>query len=254
LKNAGIEVKATKNELLPTLNLFGEYIATGLGGVQTSTATTPTGAYLAGVPIVNSEGIPVTGLFEGTALSSSSQFVFPGGLGDDLSRVIRGSYPSFEVGINFTVPIRNRAAQADNAQAVLNQRQQETQYRQEQNTIFVNVRNALIALKEDRESLAAATEARSLAVQTFEAEQEKYRLGASTSYEVVLRSRDVTTAEGTELRVSINLLEDELKLNQAIGRTLEANNITLADALQGRISGPSNIPGTPEGNAIAGRR
>src|ERR1700690_2424621 len=117
--------------------------------------------------------------------------------------MICGKYPTFEVGINFKLEVRNRVAQADNAQAVLNQRQQETQYRQEQNTIFVNVRSALIALKEDRESLAATTEARSLAVQTFEAEQEKYRLGASTSYEVVLRSRDVTTAEGTELRVSV---------------------------------------------------
>ena len=254
LKNAGIEVKATKNELLPALNLFGEYIATGLGGVETSTATTPTGTFLPGVPVVNAAGTPIPGLFEATALSTSSQVIFPGGLGDALSRMIRANYPTFEVGINFTLPIRNRAAQADNAQALLNQRQQETQYRQEQNAIFVSVRNALIALQEDRESLAAAAEARSLAVQTFQAEQEKYRLGASTSYDVVLRSRDVTTAEGTELRVSINLLEDELKLNQAMGRTLEVNNITLADALRGKISGPSNIPGTPEADAMAGRR
>jgi outer membrane protein len=246
LKNAGIEVKATRNELLPSLNLFGEYVATGLGGVQTSTATTPTGAYLAGLPVVDANGNPVPGYFESTALSNSSQIIFPGGIGDTLSRMIRGRYPSFEVGINFSLPIRNRAAQADNAQALLNQRQQEIQYRQEQNAIFVNVRNALIALQEDRASLAAAAEARSLAVQTFEAEQEKYKLGASTSYDVVLRSRDVTTAQGTELRVSINLLEDELKLNQAIGRTLEINNITLADALRGKISGPSYIPGTPE--------
>ncbi len=158
------------------------------------------------------------------------------------------------MGINFSLPIRNRAAQADNAQALLNQRQQETQYRQEQNAIFVSVRNALIALQEDRASLAAAAEARSLAVQTFEAEQEKYRLGASTSYDVVLRSRDVTAAQGTELRVSINLIEDELKLNQAIGRTLEVNNITLADALNGKISGPSNIPGMPEAENSAGYR
>src|ERR1019366_1610089 len=254
LKNAGIEVKATRNELLPALNLFGEYMATGLGGVQTSAATTPTGTYLPGVPVVNPAGIPVTGLFEATALSTSSQVIFPGGLGDALNRMIRAKYQAFEVGINLTLPIRNRAAQADNAQAWLNQRQQETQYRQEQNTIFVSVRNALIALQEDRKSLAAAAEARSLAVQTFEAEQEKYRLGASTSYDVVLRSRDVTTAQGTELRVSINLIEDELKLNQAIGRTLEVNNITLANALQGNISGPSNIPGMPEADAMAGRR
>ena len=159
-----------------------------------------------------------------------------------------------QIRINFTLPIRNRAAQADNAQALLNQRQQETQYRQEQNVIFVNVRNALIALQQDRASLAAASEARSLAQQTFEAEQEKYRLGASTSYDVVLRSRDVTTAQGTELRVSVNLIEDELRLNQAMGRTLEVNNITIADALRGKISLPSNIPGTPEAENRAGYR
>jgi outer membrane protein len=254
LKNAAIDVKATRNELLPSVNLFAEYIATGLGGVQTSTATTPTGTFLAGAPVVDANGNPVPGFFESTALSNSSQVIFPGGIGDTLNRMIRGKYPTFEVGINFSLPIRNRAAQADNAQALLNQRLQETQYRQQQNAIFVNVRNALIALQEDRASLAAATEARSLAVQTFEAEQEKYRLGASTSYDVVLRSRDVTTAQGTELRVSINLLEDELKLNQAIGRTLEVNNITLADALRGKISGPSNIPGTPEAENRAAYR
>ena len=244
LKNAGIEVKATKNELLPSVNLFGEYVATGLSGIQTSTLTTATGTFLPGAPIVNTSGTP-QGTFVGTAVTAASQVVFPGGLGEALSRMIGANYPTFEVGINLTLPIRNRAAQADNAQALLNQRQQETQYRQEQNTIFVNVRNALIALQEDRASLAAAMEARQLAVETFQDEQTKYRLGSSTSYNVVLRSRDVTAAEGTELRVSINLLEDELKLNQAIGRTLEVNNITMADAMKGKISGPSNIPGMP---------
>jgi outer membrane protein TolC len=115
-------------------------------------------------------------------------------------------------------------------QALLNERQQKTQYRQQQNSIFVSVRNALIAMQEDRAPLAAAEEARKLAVQTLEDEQQKYRLGASTSYNVVLRSRGVTTAEGVELRDRINLLEDELKFNQAMGRTLEVNQISLADA------------------------
>ena len=232
LENAGTDVKATKNELLPSVNIFGEYIATGLGGVQTATTTTPTGAFLPGLPVVNSAGIPQNNLFESAAVTTASQVVFPGGVGQDLGRVFRGNYSTFEAGINFTLPIRNRAAQADNAQALLNERQQKTQYRQEQNAIFVSVRNALIALQEDRASVAAAEESRKLAVQTFEDEQEKYRLGASTSYNVVLRSRDVTAAEGTELRDRINLLEDELKFNQAMGRTLEVNHIDVADALK----------------------
>jgi outer membrane protein len=202
LENAGTDVKATRNELLPSVNLFGEYIASGLGGVQT----------------VTSSGGVIT--------------VFPGGAPQDLARVFGANYSTFEGGINFTLPIRNRAAQADNAQALLLEREQKTQYRQQQNSIFVSVRNALIALREDRASLAAAEEAKKLAVQTFQDEQEKYRLGASTSYNVVLRSRDVTAAEGTELRDRINLLEDELKFNQAMGRTLEVNQITLNDAVK----------------------
>jgi outer membrane protein len=232
LENASTDVKATKNELLPSVNIFGQYVATGLGGVQTATTTTPTGTYLRGLPVVNSTGAPVPDEFQGTAVTTESQVVFPGGLGQDLSRLFRGNYSSFEGGINLTLPIRNRAAQADNAQALLNERQQKVQYRQEQNVIFVSVRNALIAMQEDRASLAAAEEARKLAVQSLEDEQEKYRLGASTSYNVVLRSRDVTTAEGTELRDRINLLEDELKFNQAMGRTMEVNNISLAEALK----------------------
>jgi outer membrane protein len=232
LENAGTDVKASRNELLPSLSIFGEYVATGLGGMETATTTTATGAFTPGEPVVNSAGTPVSNEFQGTAVTTSSQTVFPGGVGQDLSRVFHGTYSSFEGGINLTLPIRNRAAQADNAQALLNERQQKTQYRQQQNAIFVSVRNALIAMREDRASLAAAEEAKKLAVQTFEDEQEKYRLGSSTSYNVVLRQRDVTTAEGTELRDSINLLEDELKFNQAMGRTMEVNNISVADALK----------------------
>jgi outer membrane protein TolC len=245
LENAGTDVKATKNELLPSVNIFGQYTATGLGGVQNSLSTTPTGAFLAGLPVVDSAGVPIPGLFQSTAVTTSSPVVFPGGAGQDLGRVFRGNYSTFEAGINLTLPIRNRAAQADNAQALLIERQQKTQYRQEQNVIFVSVRNALIAMQEDRASLAAAAEARKLAVQSFQDEQEKYRLGASTSYNVVLRSRDVTSAEGVELRDRINLLEDELKFNQAMGRTLEVNQISLADALKGQAAGSPSGNGKP---------
>jgi outer membrane protein TolC len=241
LENAGTDVAASRNELKPTVNLVGQYSAAGLGGLQNATGTSVTGNYVAGLPVVNASGVPVAGLFQSTALTTNTSVVFPGGVGQDLSRVFRGAYSTFEGGINFTLPIRNRAAQADNAQALLNQRQQKVQYRQEQNTILLGVRNALIAMQEDRASLAAAEEATKLAVQTFEDESEKYRLGASTSYNVVLRSRDVTAAEGTELRDRINLLEDELKFNQEMGRTLDINQISVTDVLKnGAPSSPNN--------------
>ncbi len=42
LENAGTDVKATKNELLPSVNVFGEYVASGLGGIQTVTTSSGT--------------------------------------------------------------------------------------------------------------------------------------------------------------------------------------------------------------------
>ncbi len=55
----------------------------------------------------------------------------------------------------------------------------------------------------------------------------------------------MTTAEGTELRDRINLLEDELKYNQAMGRTMEVNQISLSDALKNGSSGSPNNSGKP---------
>ncbi len=57
LTNDGIEVKATKNALLPTLSLFGQYGTEGLGGNQVVTTTTPTGyGPNTNAPIVNAQG------------------------------------------------------------------------------------------------------------------------------------------------------------------------------------------------------
>src|SRR5271155_3082965 len=59
LKNAGIEVKSTRNALLPSLNLFGQYSATGLGGNLINVNQTPT-AFAADptAPIVDVNGVP----------------------------------------------------------------------------------------------------------------------------------------------------------------------------------------------------
>ena len=78
LENAGTDVKATKNELLPSVNIFGQYTATGLGGVQNALSTTPTGAFLAGLPVVDSAGVPIPGLFQSTAVTTSVARRFSG--------------------------------------------------------------------------------------------------------------------------------------------------------------------------------
>ncbi|HXQ26004.1 MAG TPA: TolC family protein [Candidatus Acidoferrales bacterium] len=255
LKNAGIEVKATKNLLLPTLNLFGLYNSTGLEGTRTIVTTNPlTFAPNPNAPVVDQNGLPILNTFESLVkTASTTQTVVPGGLGDSWDQLIHSKFPTFEGGLNLTLPVRNRAAQAESATAQLNEREQQVKYRQLQNSIFVSVRTAQIALEQGRAQVAAAEKARSLAQQTLDDEVKKYQLGSSTSYNVVLRSRDLTAAEGTDLRARINLIEAAVNFNQAVGRTLEVNNITLADALGGRVSGQPNIPGAPDADVHSGR-
>ncbi|HXX19829.1 MAG TPA: TolC family protein [Candidatus Acidoferrum sp.] len=253
LKNAAVEVKATKNALLPTLNLFGEYQATGLAGVVHP--TTPTGEFLASEPVFATSGTIPAGTiptgYVGTALTAPEAAIHEG-LTDDWNDMIRARYPTLEAGLNLTLPVRNRAAQANNATAQLNERQQETEYRQTQNTIVLNVRQALITLEQDRAAIAAAEEARVYAQQSYDDEVKRLQLGTSTAFTVVQKQQLLTAAQGVELRDRINLIEAELNFNQAMGRTLEVNDITLADALKGSISRVPNIPGALDADEKAG--
>jgi outer membrane protein len=256
LKNAGIEVKATKNALLPTLNLFAEYQGAGLGGVIHP--TTPTGAYIADEPVFATMGAIPAGTtptgFVGSATSTPGAPI-PGGIVNSWDAMIHGTYPTFEGGFNLTLPIRNRAAEANNATAQLNQREQQVEYLQTQSTILLAVRQALITLEQDRAAIAAAQEARIYAQQSYDDSVKQLQLGSTNAFTVVQKEQLLVAAEGIELRDRVNLIEAELTFDQAMGRTLDVHNITLADARSGYILQPPNIPGTPDPNSgVAGYR
>jgi outer membrane protein len=260
LENAGVEVKATKNALLPTVNLFGEFQEIGIGGNETFRTSTPTGAFATSLssPIFLNGGVtePIGAVpvgFVGSAVTTPVTTVFPGGIGDDFSRLFNGKYPTLEAGINLTLPIRNRAAQAQNTTALLTQQQERVQYLQTQSTIVLNVRQTLIALIQDRSAVVSAGQARTLAQQSYDDEVKKLNLGTSTAFNVVLKQQQLTAAQGVELRDRINLIEAEVNFNQAMGRTLDVHHITVADARSGNVSRIPNIPGTPDTEAAQGR-
>ena len=152
--------------------------------------------------------------------------------------------------LNLQIPLRNRAAQADNLHAQLTERQLEAQTQQIKNTALLDVRNTTIAVEQGRAQVQAASKARELQQQTFDAEDKKYRLGASTVYNVILTKRDLITAQGTELRALANLAEAKANYERALGRTLEVNNVTIAGAQKGVINRDSLIPGTENGQVI----
>jgi outer membrane protein TolC len=255
MKNAAIDSRATKQALLPTAALIAQYQSAALAGnssIVTGSATT------AGSPIVGANGLPITVLdMNGTPVEvfePSTAAVTNGirhqGFGNAQSQIFHNQFPDYFVGINVQIPIRNRVAQATNQRAVLNQRSIEAQMQQLKNAALLDVRNTYIALTQDRAQVQAASKARELQQETFDAEQKKYQLGASTVYNVILTQRDLITAQGTELRALANLVEAKANYERAVGRTLEVNRVTIADAKHGQIERDTLIPGTLNGQVV----
>lgn len=247
LENRGITRKAARNALLPTLTLSGQYSGQGLAGNSLATTTTPTGTFTANPnsPLVDAAGAPVlvggVPVFVGGPNFTRTSTLIPAGLTDSWSRLFNFEFPQYSVRLDLNIPIRNRAAQADNAQALLEERQSETRLRQLQNNVAVEVHNAQIALRQNRARVDAAQKARELADQTLDAEQKKYQLGASTIFFVIQAQRDLAQAESTEVRALADLLKARVNYDQALGRTLQTNNIQLSEA-DAKV-GSKNIPG-----------
>jgi outer membrane protein len=245
LLNSGVDIKATRNALLPTATLQAQYGTTGLAGDQRLFNSTT----IAGTPVVDATGNPVPGLFlPGTQITQTG--TAKAGFPDAMSTVFHNNFPDYSVQLNVQIPIRNRSAQADNQRAILTQRQLEAQLQQLQNAALLDVRNSYIALTQDRAQVDAASKARELQQQTFDAEQKKYQLGASTVYLVIQTQRDLINAQGTELRALANLVEAKANYERAVGRTLEVNRVTIADAKSGEADRETLIPGTLHGQVV----
>ncbi len=251
LKNADVDVRATKNALLPTAIFSAQYGSFGLAGNASIKGTPVTAS--SGLPVVDTNGAPIVvggvPYFVGT-LTAPTLGTSYAGFGTAQSQIFHNNFPDYNVALNLQIPIRNRSAQADNLHAQLVRRQLEAQTQQIKNTALLDVRNTTIALEQDRARVDAAHKARELQQQTFDAEQKKYQLGASTVYNVILTQRDLITAQGNELRALADLAEAKANYERALGRTLEINSVTIAGAKTGDIPQDTLIPGTRNGQVI----
>jgi outer membrane protein TolC len=252
LMNADIDMQATRNALLPTLTLSGQYSSVGLAGDSLLRGKSTLAPNLM-LPILDANGNPVlvngVPIFEPetkTPVTGTSQQGFT----TAQSQIFHNRFPDYSAQLTLSLPLRNRSAQADSARSILTRRQEESTLQQLKNAALLDVRNTYIALTQDRAQVDAASEARQLQQETFDAEQKKYRLGASTVYNVILTQRDLIAAQGTELRALANLEEAKANYERALGRTLEVNHVTIADAKTGEVERETLIPGTLHGKVV----
>ncbi len=194
-----------KNSLKPTLQVFAELTNNGLSGVG------------------NVPG-------------------FSGGYGLMLEQIFTRDFPNYSAGLSLNIPLRNRAAQADYATSVIELRQNELNFQKQINQVRVDVQNAVIGMQQARARYDAAVQARNLSQQTFDADRKKYDLGAGTPYQVTQDQRDLASAQSSEAEAMANYTHARIALDQALGRTLEVNHISMAEALSGHVSAVSSVP------------
>ena len=224
LKNNEITIKAEKNGLLPVIDAYGFYGGSGIGGAQNS-ALICTDATGATIPCSGSNVVPSVGY------------------GSVLQNLVNNSSPDRGVGVNITIPLRNRAAQADQARSQMEYRQTQMRLQQLYTQTRIQVINGQYALTNDRAQVQSAQVARDFASQSLDAEQKKYHLGASTTANVLQQERNLATAEDNLISATAAYARDRVALAQILSNTLDRYGISLQDAATGVVAKEPAIPG-----------
>jgi outer membrane protein TolC len=221
MKNNEITMRAEKNGLLPTVDAFGFYGAGSVAGP------------------INPKADSICFSPPCSALVST----IPSGYGGALSNLFQGSYPDYAVGVNISIPLRNRVAQADQARSQMEYRQAQMRLQQLYTQIRIQVVNAQFALTNDRAQVGAAQAGRDYAAQSLDAEQKKLKLGASTSAAVLQQQRNMASAENTLISATAAYAKDRAALLQLLSNTLDRYGISITDAATGTFAQAPVIPG-----------
>jgi outer membrane protein len=219
MENNKITIKAEKNGLLPTLDAFGFYGSQALAGTQ------------------NPNAINIGGT------GGSTTTTIPGSYAGALQNLFAQNNPDYGVGVSLNIPLRNRTAQADQARSQMEYRQTQMRLQQLYTQVRIQVINSQYALTNDRAQVQAAQAANDFAGQSLEAEQKKYRLGASTTANVLQQQRNLATAANNLISATAAYARDRASLGQILSNTLDRYGISLTDAASGNVSQAPNIPG-----------
>lgn len=151
------------------------------------------------------------------------------GLGKDYSNSVNsnfsGDFYNYGAGLVLSYPLGNRSAistynkrqlEAKNAEATL------TSVRQQ---IIVGVREAVRRVQTDFKRIETTRSARIMAEKQLQAEQERLKVGLSTTRFVLDFQRDLATAQGNELRAIVDYNKSLSNLSRHKATTLDRYNV-----------------------------
>ncbi len=223
LKNDRITLKGVRNGLLPTVDVYGFYGSTAIGGAQS--------------PSLNCGG------FTGPFVPCPPGLVPTIPYGSVFQNLFNNSGPDKGVGVNINIPIRNRTAQALQSRSLIEYRQDQMKLEQIYVQIRIQVTNAQYALTNDRAAVQAAMATREYNIQALDAERKKFKFGASTTANVLQQERNLAASENTVTASLATYARDRASLEQILANTLDKYGISMGDAVVGKVNQELSIPG-----------
>jgi outer membrane protein TolC len=152
-----------------------------------------------------------------------------GNFGNAIDSAFSEQFQSEFFGVTLEVPIGNREARSSYSKAKLEARQSVLNRYKIEQVIVVEVRTAVREIKKNAESIKATEKARELAQARLEAEEMKFKVGRSTSLEVLRAQDNLTIAEGKAIKALIDYQISLGDLDAKMGTILENNNIIVDD-------------------------
>jgi len=216
--------------MLPTLDAFAYYSGSGVGGnVNPSVLSPPCN------PAVSS-------CFSGPNAPPPFVNGGPVGYGSTLNQLFNGTAPDKGVGLSLTIPLRNREAQANQVRAELEYRQAQVRLHQLENQVRIEVRNAQFDVKQNRAAVQAAQYAMDFARQTLDADQQKLKVGLTTTTAILQDASILTTNESNLVSAKAAYEKSRVELDRATGLLLDHTGIDIADATRGQVTHLPQVP------------
>ncbi len=208
LQNRELSRKTARNALLPSLSIYGVYAGTGLAGEKSSN-------YYSG----------------GSGITST----LPTGYGGALQSALDNSAPEYRVGLQMSIPLRNRINKADQYRTELEYRQSQVYAEELKKRIHIEVRNARYALEQGASRVDAARHARDLAQRTLDIMQKEQKLGAGSNQQTLSAEHDLSLAESALVTAETAYEKARIEVKRATGSILEEYGISIADAKAGTV-------------------
>jgi HAE1 family hydrophobic/amphiphilic exporter-1 len=209
-----INVDYFKNQTKPQIDFVGSYAMIGTAG--TRNANNPLAV---AVPAcVPGQAPPPSGCLPANLL---------GGYGSALGNLFKNDFRTWSIGVNISLPWRNRVAKANLAREVESGKQLDLQTRKMLQTIEAEVRNAVQSVETAKLRIDAAKLAREYAEKQLEGEEKKFAAGLTATFFVLQRQNELSQARFDELRALADYNKAVVQLQRVISTTLSSNSIEI---------------------------